>query len=71
MWEPFLSFHIDTTKTLHYVISIHFETFWRGCPNYSGKLKRPGVRRLFMIDGSKALLAGIDAVYDERNPVQR
>jgi putative transposase len=31
----------------------------------------PGVRRLFVIDGSKALRAGIDAVYGESNPVQR
>ena len=31
----------------------------------------PGVRRLFVIDGSKALRAGIDAVYGEGNPVQR
>jgi putative transposase len=32
---------------------------------------RPGRRRLFVIDGSKALRAGIDAVYGEENPVQR
>jgi len=32
---------------------------------------KPGVRRLFVIDGSKALRAGIDAVYGETNPVQR
>jgi len=31
----------------------------------------PGVRRLFVIDGSKALRAGIDAVYRESNPVRR
>jgi len=31
----------------------------------------PGVRRLFVIDGSKALRAGIDAVYGKNNPVQR
>jgi len=32
---------------------------------------KPGVRRLFVIDGSKALRAGIDAVYGKNNPVQR
>jgi transposase-like protein len=32
---------------------------------------RPGRTRLFIIDGSKALRAGIDAVYGEENPVQR
>ncbi len=31
----------------------------------------PGARRLFVIDGSKALRAGIDAVYGDGNPVQR
>jgi putative transposase len=31
----------------------------------------PGVRRLFIIDGSKALRAGIDAVYGTDQPVQR
>jgi transposase-like protein len=32
---------------------------------------RPGRRRLFVIDGSKALRAAIDAVYGQDNPVQR
>lgn len=32
---------------------------------------KPGVRRLFVIDGSKALRSGIDAVYGKDNPVQR
>jgi len=32
---------------------------------------RPGRRRLFVIDGSKALRCAIDAVYGEENPVQR
>ena len=32
---------------------------------------KPGRKRLFVIDGSKALRAGIDAVYGEGNPVQR
>jgi transposase-like protein len=32
---------------------------------------RPGVQRLFIIDGSKALRAGIDAVYGSDQPVQR
>ena len=32
---------------------------------------KPGRRRLFVIDGSKALRAGIDAVYGTENPVQR
>jgi transposase-like protein len=32
---------------------------------------RPGVKRLFIIDGSKALRAGIDAVYGADQPVQR
>jgi len=32
---------------------------------------RPGRRRLFVIDGSKALRAAIDAVYGKDNPVQR
>ena len=32
---------------------------------------KPGRKRLFVIDGSKALRAGIDAVYGEDNPVQR
>jgi transposase-like protein len=32
---------------------------------------RPGRRRLFVIDGSKALRQGIDAVYGSNNPVQR
>lgn len=32
---------------------------------------KPGVRRLFIIDGSKALRAGIDAVYGADQPVQR
>ena len=32
---------------------------------------KPGVRRLFVIDGSKALRTGIDAVYGNGNPVQR
>ena len=32
---------------------------------------KPGVKRLFVIDGSKALRAGIDAVYGKDNPVQR
>jgi transposase-like protein len=31
----------------------------------------PGSRRLFVIDGSKALRSGIDAVYGTDNPVQR
>src|SRR5690554_4767681 len=31
----------------------------------------PGRRRLFVIDGSKALRSGIDAVYGADNPVQR
>ena len=31
----------------------------------------PGRKRLFMIDGAKALRAGIDAVYGADNPVQR
>jgi transposase-like protein len=31
----------------------------------------PGRRRLFVIDGSKALRAGIDAVFGAHNPVQR
>lgn len=31
----------------------------------------PGRRRLFVIDGAKALRAGIDAVYGKENPVQR
>ncbi len=32
---------------------------------------KPGVRRLFVIDGSKALRKAIDAVYGQDNPVQR
>jgi transposase-like protein len=32
---------------------------------------RPDRKRLFVIDGAKALRAGIDAVYGEENPVQR
>lgn len=32
---------------------------------------RPGRRRLFVIDGSKALRSGIEAVYGSDNPVQR
>lgn len=32
---------------------------------------RPGRRRLFVIDGSKALRSAIDAVYGSENPVQR
>ncbi len=32
---------------------------------------RPGRRRLFVIDGSKALRCAIDAVYGSENPVQR
>ena len=32
---------------------------------------RPDRRRLFVIDGSKALRAAIDAVFGKRNPVQR
>jgi len=32
---------------------------------------KPGVKRLFVIDGSKALRAGIDAVFGADNPVQR
>ena len=32
---------------------------------------KPGRRRLFVIDGSKALRAGINAVYGSDNPVQR
>jgi len=32
---------------------------------------KPGRRRLFVIDGSKALRHGIDAVYGSNNPVQR
>jgi transposase-like protein len=32
---------------------------------------RPGRRRLFVIDGSKALRCAIDAVYGTENPVQR
>jgi transposase-like protein len=32
---------------------------------------RPGRRRLFVIDGSKALRRAIDAVYGSNNPVQR
>ena len=31
----------------------------------------PGVRRLFVIDGSKALRTAINAVFGERAPVQR
>jgi len=31
----------------------------------------PGVKRLFVIDGSKALRKGIDSVYGTENPVQR
>ena len=32
---------------------------------------KPGVRRLFIIDGSNALRAGIDAAYGTERPVQR
>jgi transposase-like protein len=32
---------------------------------------KPGRRRLFVIDGSKALRAAVDAVYGAQNPVQR
>jgi transposase-like protein len=32
---------------------------------------KPGRRRLFVIDGSKALRAAVDAVYGQGNPVQR
>jgi transposase-like protein len=32
---------------------------------------KPGRRRLFVIDGSKALRAGVDAIYGQDNPVQR
>ena len=32
---------------------------------------KPGRRRLFVIDGSKALRKAIDAVYGQENPVQR
>ena len=32
---------------------------------------KPGVKRLFVIDGSKALRSAIDAVYGRDNPVQR
>ena len=32
---------------------------------------KPGRRRLFMIDGSKALRKAIDAVYGPHNPIQR
>ena len=32
---------------------------------------KPGIRRLFIIDGSRALRAGIDAVYGPDQPVQR
>ena len=32
---------------------------------------KPGINRLFIIDGSKALRAGIDAVYGPDQPVQR
>ena len=32
---------------------------------------KPGVKRLFVIDGSKALRSAIDAVYGANNPVQR
>ena len=32
---------------------------------------KPGRRRLFVIDGSKALRSAIDAVYGQENPVQR
>ena len=32
---------------------------------------KPGTRRLFVIDGSKALRAGVNAVYGTENPVQR
>ena len=32
---------------------------------------KPGRRRLFVIDGSKALRAAVDAVYGQDNPVQR
>ena len=32
---------------------------------------RPGRRRLFVIDGSRALRAAIDRVYGDDNPVQR
>jgi putative transposase len=36
-----------------------------------GRGVKPGVKRLFVIDGAKALRAGIDAVYGAENPVQR
>ena len=32
---------------------------------------KPGVKRLFVIDGSKALRSGIDAVFGSDNPIQR
>ncbi len=32
---------------------------------------KPGLNRLFVVDGSKALRAGIDAVFGSDNPVQR
>jgi putative transposase len=36
-----------------------------------GRGVKPGRKRLFVIDGSKALRAAIDAVYGKDNPVQR
>ena len=36
-----------------------------------GRGVKPGRRRLFVIDGSKALRSAIDAVYGKENPVQR
>jgi len=39
--------------------------------NMSMRGVAPGVKRLFVIDGSKALRSGIDAVYGKDNPVQR
>jgi len=36
-----------------------------------GRGVKPGRRRLFVIDGSKALRSAVDAVYGQDNPVQR
>ena len=32
---------------------------------------KPGVKRLFVIDGAKAIHSGIDAVFGSDNPIQR
>jgi len=39
--------------------------------NLVSKGVKPGRRRLFVIDGSKALRAAVDAIYGQDNPVQR